>query len=64
MRPNGTAWPAVCRPSAPLRAAIESALVDPNFVAIGEIGLDFFIPMLCEAAMREKQDHFFREQLR
>jgi len=47
-----------------LRAAIESALADPNFVAIGEIGLDFFIPMLCEAAMREKQDHFFREQLR
>ena len=31
---------------------------------IGEIGLDFFIPMLCEPAMREKQEHFFREQLR
>ena len=47
-----------------LRAAIEQALSDPKFVAIGEIGLDFFIPMLCEPAMREKQDHFFREQLR
>lgn len=47
-----------------LRTAIETALTDPNFVAIGEIGLDFFIPMLCEPAMREKQDHFFREQLR
>jgi TatD DNase family protein len=47
-----------------LRTAIEAALTDPNFVAIGEIGLDFFIPMLCEPAMREKQDHFFREQLR
>jgi TatD DNase family protein len=47
-----------------LRAAIETALADPKFVAIGEIGLDFFIPMLCEPAMREKQDHFFREQLR
>ena len=47
-----------------LRAAIEAALADPRFVAIGEIGLDFFIPMLCEPAMREKQDHFFREQLR
>ena len=49
---------------AALRTAIEAALADPRFVAIGEIGLDFFIPMLCEPAMREKQDHFFREQLR
>ena len=47
-----------------LRAAVEAAMSDPRFVAIGEIGLDFFIPMLCEPAMREKQDHFFREQLR
>ena len=49
---------------AALRCAIEAALDDPKFVAIGEIGLDFFIPMLCEPAMRDKQDHFFREQLR
>jgi TatD DNase family protein len=49
---------------AALRAAVESALADPRFVAIGEIGLDFFIPMLAEPAMREKQDYFFREQLR
>jgi TatD DNase family protein len=47
-----------------LRAAVEAALGDPRFVAIGEIGLDFFIPMLCEPAMREKQERFFREQLR
>ena len=47
-----------------LRGAIEQAMNDPKFVAIGEIGLDFFIPMLCEPAMREKQDHFLREQLR
>lgn len=47
-----------------LRAAVEAALPDPNFVAIGEIGLDFFIPMLCEPAMREKQERFLREQLR
>ena len=47
-----------------LRSNVEAALADPKFVAIGEIGLDFFIPMLCEPAMREKQDHFFREQLR
>ena len=47
-----------------LRSAVEAALGDPRFVAIGEIGLDFFIPMLCEPAMREKQERFFREQLR
>ena len=47
-----------------LRAAVERAMGDPRFVAIGEIGLDFFIPMLCEPAMREKQERFFREQLR
>ena len=47
-----------------LRAAVEAALGDPRFVAIGEIGLDFFIPLLCEPAMREKQERFFREQLR
>ncbi|WP_317202067.1 TatD family hydrolase [Janthinobacterium sp.] len=47
-----------------LRAAVGAALADPNFVAIGEIGLDFFIPMLCEPAMREKQIHFLREQLK
>lgn len=47
-----------------LRVAVEAALADPRFVGIGEIGLDFFIPMLCEPAMREKQELFFREQLR
>ncbi|MGJ9416237.1 TatD family hydrolase [Massilia sp. CMS3.1] len=47
-----------------LRAAVEAAMSDPRFVAIGEIGLDFFIPSLCEPAMREKQERFFREQLR
>jgi TatD DNase family protein len=47
-----------------LRRQVEAAMDDPRFVAIGEIGLDFFIPMLCEPAMREKQEHFLREQLR
>jgi TatD DNase family protein len=49
---------------ATLRAAVAAAMDDPRFVAIGEIGLDFFIPLLCEPAMREKQELFFREQLR
>lgn len=47
-----------------LRGAVEAAMHDPLFVAIGEIGLDFFIPMLGQPAMREKQEHFLREQLR
>ncbi|MGZ8301613.1 MAG: TatD family hydrolase [Telluria sp.] len=47
-----------------LRALVEASLRDPCFVAVGEIGLDYFIPMLCEPAMRAKQEHFFREQLR
>lgn len=47
-----------------LRERVAAALDDPRFVAIGEIGLDFFIPMLAEPAMREKQVHFLREQLK
>ncbi|TFW19023.1 TatD family deoxyribonuclease [Massilia arenosa] len=47
-----------------LRTRVEAAMDDPRFVGIGEIGLDFFIPMLCEPAMREKQERFFREQLK
>lgn len=47
-----------------LRAAAEAAMADPDFVGIGEIGLDFFIPLLCEPDMRAKQERFFREQLR
>jgi len=37
---------------------------DPRLVAVGEIGLDFFVPALCEPAMRERQLHFYRAQLR
>ncbi len=47
-----------------LRTTIELAMADPNFVAIGEIGLDFFVPELCTAEMRDKQSYFFRAQLR
>jgi TatD DNase family protein len=37
---------------------------DPHLVAVGEIGLDYFVPQLCEAAMREKQERFYRAQLK
>ena len=47
-----------------LRVAVAQALHDPWFVAVGEIGLDFFVPQLCTPAMRDKQNYFYREQLR
>jgi len=47
-----------------LRDAVERAMADPHFVAIGEIGLDFFVPELCTTEMRDKQTYFYREQLR
>jgi TatD DNase family protein len=47
-----------------LRTAVGAAMSDSRFVAIGEIGLDFFIPILNQPAMREKQEHFLREQLK
>ncbi len=37
---------------------------DPRLVAVGEIGLDFFIPALCVPEMREKQTQFYRAQLK
>ncbi|WUR15840.1 TatD family hydrolase [[Empedobacter] haloabium] len=49
---------------ATMRACVAAAMADPNFVAIGEVGLDFFLPHLAEPAMREKQVYFFREQLK
>jgi len=47
-----------------LRMAVQAALSDPRFVAVGEIGLDFFVPMLCEPALREKQERFYAAQLK
>jgi TatD DNase family protein len=37
---------------------------DPHLVAVGEIGLDYFVPQLCEPAMRGKQERFYRAQLK
>lgn len=47
-----------------LREAIAQALADERFVAVGEIGLDFFVPALREGPLREKQEHFYSEQLK
>jgi TatD DNase family protein len=43
-----------------LRDAVGKAQADPRFVAIGEIGLDFFVGGLDRA----RQEWFYREQLR
>lgn len=42
-----------------LRKAVEKALIDPRFVGIGEIGLDYFLPELDFY----KQAYFFEAQL-
>ena len=46
-----------------LERHVLAALDDPRFVAIGEIGLDFFVPALKEPAMAARQEHFYRAQL-
>jgi TatD DNase family protein len=47
-----------------LRTALETHFADPRLVGVGEIGLDYFVPELCESPLREKQEHFYREQLK
>jgi TatD DNase family protein len=49
---------------ATLEAQLTRYRDDPRLVAVGEIGLDFFVPALCQPAMREKQEHFYRSQLK
>ena len=33
-------------------------------MAVGEIGLDYFVPELTQGPLRERQEHFYRAQLR
>ena len=47
-----------------LEHELSARIDDPHLVAVGEIGLDFFVPALCEPAMRERQQHFYLQQLR
>ena len=47
-----------------LDAALTAHRGDPRLVAVGAIGLDFFVPALCTPEMRERQCFFYRAQLR
>jgi len=46
-----------------LDVALSAARSDPRLVAVGEIGLDFFVPELCTPQMRERQWRFYLAQL-
>jgi TatD DNase family protein len=48
---------------ATLAAELTLRLEDPRLVAVGEIGLDFFVPELQLSPLREKQEMFYRAQL-
>ncbi|MGA8394019.1 MAG: TatD family hydrolase [Burkholderiaceae bacterium] len=49
-------------------AALNLALTrhrdDPHLVAVGEIGLDYFVPELNASPLKERQEAFYREQLK
>ena len=47
-----------------LDRALTLAKADPRLVAVGEIGLDYFLPALISAPMRERQELFYRAQLK
>ena len=45
-----------------LEQALQTHKDDPRLVAVGEIGVDLFVPGLI--AIRPRQEHFYREQLK
>ena len=49
---------------AQLAWALQQQHADPRLVAVGEIGLDYFVPELRESPLRERQEYFYREQLK
>ncbi len=47
-----------------LDEALQQHRSDPQLVAVGEIGLDYFVPELCVSPLRERQEYFYTEQLK
>ena len=47
-----------------LEAELDLHADDARLVAVGEIGLDYFVPELAASPMRERQESFYRAQLR
>jgi TatD DNase family protein len=47
-----------------LDAALQQHLNDPQLVAVGEIGLDGFVPAINSNEAWDKQQHFYRAQLK
>ena len=46
-----------------LDAELQRQHTDPRLLAVGEIGLDYFVPELTQSPLKEKQEHFYRCQL-
>jgi len=46
-----------------LAQELQRCHADPRLLAVGEIGLDYFVPALCEPAARQRQWHFYTAQL-
>ncbi|MDO9113222.1 MAG: TatD family hydrolase [Polaromonas sp.] len=46
-----------------LDAELALRKADARLVAVGEIGLDYFVPALTQSPLRERQEFFYREQL-
>lgn len=46
-----------------LDACLQAARDDPRLVAIGEIGLDHFVPAVNTPELRARQEHFYTRQL-
>ncbi len=47
-----------------LDEALTAHAADPRLVAVGEIGLDYFVPALCKSPLRERQEAIYRQQLK
>jgi TatD DNase family protein len=47
-----------------LDAALAQQRDDPRLVAVGEIGMDYFVPALLISPLRERQEFFYLEQLK